>query len=113
MNLVSSKEEMMNVNKLQSHLLDLKRSLLNEKHNNFDDLEKKVYEIKRYTQLNRNVDIDDLIIHCIYCNKNVKYNRCMKQHMRTKTHLKNKSIYINNNVNVNKCNPENVLKFDE
>jgi hypothetical protein len=101
----------MNADKIPDELLELKKQLIFEKNNRLNSFERETQKIRRLRVLDKNINLDELNVHCIYCKKNVAYNNT-RQHNKQITHRKNMTMHYNNKLKIDDSIKENVLHID-
>ncbi len=89
----------MNVDKIPDELLELKKTLIFEKNNRLNSFERETQKIRRLRVLDKNINLDEFNVHCIYCKKNVAYNNT-RQHNKQIMHRKNMTIYYNDKIKI-------------
>ena len=99
------------VDKIPDELLELKKQLIFEKNNRLNSFERETQKVRKQRVLDKNIDLDELTIHCIYCKKDIAYNNS-RQHNKQITHRKNMTMHYNNKLKIDDSIKENVLHID-
>ena len=101
----------MNADKIPDELLELKKTLIFEKNNRLNSFERETQKIRRLRVLDKNINLDELNVHCIYCKKDISYNNT-RQHNKQITHRKNMTMHYNNKLEIDDSIKENILNVD-
>ena len=107
---IKSNNEMY-VDKIPDELLELKKQLIFEKNNRLNSFERETQKIRRLRVLDKNINLDELNVHCIYCKKDVSYNNT-RQHNKQITHRKNMTMHYNNKIKIDDSIKDNVLVIE-